>query len=445
MAWKETCPVKQRRQFVIEWELEWEDSGCRRVNMSALCRAYGISRQTGYKWLWRYLSARRKLEALDDRSRRPKSSPTAIPKHFVAVIVRARKAHPRWGARKLRTWLRRRARVLQNTGYRVDDVPAASTIGRILHERRLVRPRRRRKRSPPYSQPFASCSGPNVVWCVDFKGHFRTLDGTKCFPLTIMDAYSRKLLCCEIVLEPDEESVRPIFERVFKKFGLPGAIRSDNGPPFATVSAGGLSRLSVWWTHLGIRHERIAPGKPQQNGRHERMHSTLKQEAVSPPRATVEEQQRALDRFVVSYNSQRPHDALAGKTPNDVYSKSPRRFRAKLPPFMYPDDCEVCRVWSNGSIRLGKRRLHLGLPLAGERVGMRWIRDQKWEVLLGPVTVGIFDLLRRSLVSSQPRQNGRTPFAEVPLGSSPSGGDSKTTLIAARWRRRRAGVPVTKR
>jgi transposase InsO family protein len=215
-------------------------------------------------------------------------------------------------------------------------MPAPSTIGEIFRRHGLLRPRRRRRVALPTTQPFGACTQPNDLWCTDFKGHFPVGDGLRCHPLTISDAMSRFLVRCDGVTSPDEPTVRPIFESAFREFGLPNAMRSDNGPPFASTALGRLSRLSVWWIRLGIRLERIEPGHPEQNGRHERMHRTLKQETASPPEVNLSRQQRSFDRFRHRYNDERPHEALGQVTPASVYAPSPRPFPNKLPELDYP-------------------------------------------------------------------------------------------------------------
>ena len=387
---------------MAEWERQRKVGD--RADMSALCRAFGVSRQTGYKWLRRYLAAGRSAEALEDLSRRPKQSPKATPERVVALVLEARRMHPRWGARKLRGWLVRRAAFVRKQGIDPHALPAPSTMGAILRREGITRPRQKRLRTPPSTQPFAETTGPNATWCVDFKGHFRTQDGTKCYPLTVMDAFSRKILCCRGLTTPDGKNVHREFKKLFARFGLPAALRSDNGPPFASVGPGGLTELSVWWLRLRIRHERIEPGKPQQNGRHERMHRTLKQETAMPPAATLPDQQRAFDAFTALYNGERPHDALGGCTPDELYVRSARREPRLLESFSYPPDCEVRRVSWDGFADLSKRKVWVGKVLAGEALAFRWIYEQKWEVRYGPVTLGIYDVLRNQLLGPMRRK-----------------------------------------
>jgi len=409
LAWKETCRVNERRRFMAELERQLEQ-GAGRTNMSALCRAFGVSRQTGYKWFRRYIAAGRSIGVLEDASRRPKRSPRATAAPVVKAILEARRMHPGWGARKLRAWMLRRAAWL-----RLDPstLPTPSTIGAVLRREGLTRPRPKRGRTPPFAQPFAATTEPNGTWCVDFKGQFRTQDGRQCYPLTVMDAFSRKLLCCKALHLPNGRRVRKEFEATFAEYGLPAAIRSDNGPPFASTGVGGLSILSVWWTQLRIRHERIAPGKPQQNGRHERMHRTLKQETTTPPAPTLRAQQRVFDQFRRLYNSERPHEALGGKTPNDIYSPSPRLLPNQLEPFEYAPECEVRRVRLDGLALLGRKKVKVGTALARQSVAFRFIGDTRWEVCYGPVSLGIVDTRTGEIIGRRVSKRGH-PYREAP-------------------------------
>ena len=268
-------------------------------SFTELCERFGISRKQGYKWKERYESGG--VDALQDRSRAPKTHPHVVTEPLVELIVQARRKHPRWGPRKLLVILARQ--------YPTMEFPVASTVGEILRKRGLVGPKRRRLRNSPYPDALGGYDRPNAIWCADFKGHF-PVNGERCNPLTISDGFSRYLLCCRSLKSTVSEPVRVTFESVFREFGLPDAIRTDNGPPFSSLAPGGLSRLAVWWIRLGIRHERFMPGRPDQNGRHERMHSTLKAETARPPRSSFRAQQRAFDAFRDEYNRVRPHEAL---------------------------------------------------------------------------------------------------------------------------------------
>jgi len=373
MPWNRTNPEKERMAFVVEHQQ-------RTHSMTTLCRAYGVSRKTGYRWVHRV--AAEGPAGCRDRSRAPKQHPHAVPQQIRRVMAETRLAHPSWGPRKILAFWQ-----LQEPGC---QWPAASTIGTILAQEGLVHPRRRRRASPPYGQPFQSCRGPNDVWCADFKGWFRTGDGVRCEPLTITDAYSRMLLRAVALLAPTYATVRPVFEAAFREYGLPSAIRTDNGPPFATLAAGGLSQLSVWWLKLGIQPERIEPGHPEQNGRHERMHRTLKAETAKPPARDCREQQVRFDAFQGEYNHIRPHEALGQRSPATLYVPSPRPYPAPLLEFTYPYADLVRRVRSSGDIKWQQHSIFLSEVLGGETVGLYHRLEGAWEVRFGPIVLGCF-------------------------------------------------------
>ena len=415
MPWKETCPVEQRFQFVMECQ-KGEES------MASLCRAFGISRQTGYKWLGRYFQYGPDgvdPDHLKDESRRPRSHPNEVGDAIVDVLLRARKKHPNWGPRTLKAWLEKRLE-------RGVKLPAPSTIGDVLNRHGLVRKRKRRRHTPPYTKPFSKCAAPNQLWCVDFKGWFRTTDSEKCYPLTITDAFSRFIIRCEGVYDPDGREVREIFESAFTEFGLPDAIRSDNGPPFASTGAGGLTALSIWWIHLGILHERIDPGKPQQNGRHERMHLTLKQDTASPPERNLDVQQRRFDRWRKLFNEERPHQALDMKTPSSLYAASARRYSDRLASVLQPDwDAEQRRVDKTGFVQWGRNKVFIGTALQHELVSFRPVGLTHWELSFGPVILGIYDESRcqKGLIRPKPK-NRASSTDRTPNGS----GDAHSAL-----------------
>jgi transposase InsO family protein len=374
VGWKETSVVDERLQFIGECKSgEW--------SMAEVCRRFEISRITGYKWLKRY--EEEGWEGLKDRSHAPHHNPRQVAEEVEEAIVEARAAHPYWGPVKLRTWLQRSEPKIQ--------WPAASTVGEILRRHGLAVPRKKRFKAPPNSEPLKEANGPNRIWCADFKGWFRCLDGSRCDPLTISDAYSRFLLRCQGVKHPDTWYVTPLFEAAFREYGLPERIRMDNGAPFASVGIGGLSELSVWWIKLGIRPERIEPGKPAQNGRHERLHRTLKQETAQPPRANLREQQRAFDMFRHEYNYERPHQALQGRTPAECYQSSPRLYRGRVREVTYPSEYEVRYVSEGGQIRWNGGRVFVGRALLGEPLGLELIADGKWRVWFSFYELGIFD------------------------------------------------------
>jgi transposase InsO family protein len=370
LPWKEVWIVDERVRFIAEVNESQE-------SFAALCRRFGISRKTGYKWCERY--EEHGPSGLEERAPIALSCPHKTPEEVVVALVELRKDHPSWGPKKLKA----RLVALGHKG-----VPAPSTIGDLLKRHGLVRPRRRRVYAPVMTaQPLAEATLPNDTWCVDFKGHFALGDKTRCYPLTLTDQVTRYLLKCEAVDKPDEAHVRPHFERAFREFGLPLRIRSDNGPPFATTGIGGLSELSVWWIKLGIAPERIEPGQPQQNGRHERMHRTLKAEVASKPEADQKGQQLSLDRFRHEYNDVRPHEALSQQTPASRYTTSRRVMPASLSSPQYPETMAVRRVKANGMISWEGREVHLTQLLRGEPVGVEQLEEQRWRVHYGPVAL----------------------------------------------------------
>jgi putative transposase len=385
LPWKETCRMDEREQFI---ELAMR----RDTSIAALCRSFGISRKTGYKWLARFREGG--AAALADRPPVPGPHPHELPFVTVAHILALRDLESNWGPKKIRAWMQDHLPSI--------ETPAASTIGRVLEKHGLTRPRRRRRRVDPPAQPFAACGAANDVWCTDFKGHFRVGDGERCHPLTLSDAHTRYVLECRALDAETTELVRPVYDAAFVEYGRPLAIRSDNGPPFATLGAGGLSRLAVWWVKLGIRPERIEPGKPQQNGRHERMHRTLKQETARPPSSNMVEQQHAFDRFRHTFNEQRPHEALGQRTPASVYSGSPRGYPCPLRAPEYPGDWEVRLVANNGSIKWRGVRFFLSECLAGEWVGLKEAEEGLWRAMFGPVHLGTVNDHGREPVFTRP-------------------------------------------
>ena len=381
MPWKETDAVKQRVKFLLEWEARWY-AGDGRTNFAALCREFGVSRQVGYDLVARYRKARRDVSVAAERSRRPHTSPTKVALELEDFIVSARKQHPTWGPKKLRAWILHHHPEL--------PLPAPSTFGDILRRRGMTQGQLRKPRSKETArQPFASVTGPNATWCVDFKGHFATGDGRRCYPLTIIDAHSRFLIRCEGVPDPDGSAVMRIFDSAFQEFGLPAAIRSDNGPPFASVGAGGLTMLSVWWIQLGIQVERITPGKPQENGRQERFHRTLKAETARPPRADLRCQQRAFDAFRGEYNNERPHEALGQKTPSTAFAHSPRRYPRSLKRFDVAPWNRRAPLDKLGRISWDGKLIFISTALALEDVELRYDGDEAWDVVFGALSIGV--------------------------------------------------------
>ena len=370
MGWMETCAVEERMRFVIAAEKHEE-------LFAALCRGFGVSRRVGYKWLARYREAN--VEGLLDRSRAPLHHPHAIADDMAERCLAVRRRHPSWGPLKVRAWLERRAPAV--------EWPAASTIGSLFDREGLTVKRKLRRRSPPSSAPFAHCEVANEVWCIDFKGWFLTGDGKRCEPLTITDAYSRYLLRCQALARTDTDHVWPVLDAAFREFGLPHTMRSDNGSPFASRGAGGLSTLSVRLIKAGVVPERIAPGKPQQNGRHERMHLTLLQDTATPPARSLREQLKRLRDFQRLYNEERPHQALGNATPADYYTPSPRRFDGVLREPEYDAGLKVRRVRHNGEIRWRNDTIYVNQALVGEPIALEE-NAAGWTVSYGPITLG---------------------------------------------------------
>ena len=374
MPWMESSAACEQRVFIGQW-LRGEEP------VSELCRRFGISRKTAYKRINRFKEWG--YDGLGDRSSAPHSHPNATSPEVVNRLIEAKRSHPTWGPRKLVAWLRTE----------VPGVawPAASTAGEILGRAGLVKRRRRRRRASPWSEPFTGAVEANDVWCLDFKGWFRTGDGTRIDPLTLQDAASRYLLACTGLSQPRAAPVQRAMRRAFGEYGLPRAIRTDNGPPFAGVGLGGLSTLSVWWIKLGIIPERIEPGHPEQNGRLERLHRTLKEETADPPGRSQRSQQRAFDAFRDSYNEQRPHEALGQRPPASVYRPSSREYPRRVESPEYGPGVAVRRVRRNGQIKWRGELVYLSEALTGEPVGLVQQDARYWRILYGPISIGLLD------------------------------------------------------
>lgn len=372
MPWQETSAMDQRIELIADWL-----SGAYRK--SELCRVYGISRPTADKWIGRY--AERGPQGLAELGRAPHCQPNRTAAELRALIVQTKLQRQQWGPKKVLDWLRRERPELK--------WPADSTAGAILKQAGLVQPRRRRRRVAPDSEPFADCGAPNQSWSADFKGDFLLGNGRRCYPLTISDNFSRYLLLCRALERPRYAEVKPWFEWVFRQAGLPAVIRTDNGAPFASLALGGLSRLAKWWIKLGIKPERIQPGKPAQNGRHERMHRTLKQ--AVPPQSDLREQQDHYDPFQQEYNWERSHESLGRRTPGSVHCPSPRAYPAKLPEVEYESGFTVRQVRHNGEIKWRGQLFYLSEVLAKEPVGLKPIDDGKWELRYSFQLLGVLD------------------------------------------------------
>jgi transposase InsO family protein len=383
MPWKESSVMDERLRFVARL-LEGEP-------MSLLCREFGISRKTGYKIFDRYKD--HGLEGLTDRSRRPVRYANQLPHQLETAIIRAKQDKPHWGARKIRELLVRRL---------AGDVrvPAKSTIHAVLDRHGLVKPAIRRRHATGTTLSLGQA--PNELWCTDYKGEFRLGNNSYCYPLTVTDHASRYLLLCEALQSTREELAFTAFERLFKERGLPAAIRSDNGVPFASANAlFNLSRLAVWWLRLGIAIERIKPGRPQQNGRHERMHLTLKNETTRPPGMNSLQQQARFDAFLQEFNTERPHEALAMKCPAELYKPSPRAYRG-LPELSYPFHDREILVTACGRICFHRKKINFSTVFAGQTIGIKEVDDSVWLVSFMHYDLGYFDLEQRTL---QPLDN----------------------------------------
>ena len=372
MPWKECHVMDERLRFVARL-LEGE-------KMAPLCAEFGISRKTGYKIFDRYKDCG--VTAFTDRSRRPYRQANRLPAPIEATIVRLKREYPGWGAPKIREKLRQ-----QVTGL---HLPAISTVHAVLDRHGLVH-RRRHRRPEPSPTALSRPTEPNALWCADYKGEFMLGNRRYCYPLTITDFASRYLLTCEALSTTQETFAFTAFDRTFREFGLPRAIRTDNGLPFAAPTAlYRLSKLAVWWLRLGIQIERIQPGQPQQNGRHERMHRTLKAEATKPAAANVLQQQARFDAFVARYNDERPHQALGMKVPADVYARSPRLYRG-LEDLTYPFHDATFTVTHCGLICFHGRKINLSHVFAGQNVGVTEVGDHLWLVTFMHYDLGYFD------------------------------------------------------
>jgi transposase InsO family protein len=377
--------MKERKQFV-EAVLRHDES------VAETCRRFGISRKSGYKWLKRFAEegGHEGLDVLlEDRSRRPRRSPKAIDAELEAAIVGVRRDRPRWGPKKLRATFARR--------YPDFELPSESTFAAVLKRNGLIKPRRRRSKTTPYGAPLAHATHPNALWSIDFKGDF-AIGKTRCYPLTITDAYSRYIIACVALTSTRTTPTRKALERVFYEYGLPEAIRTDNGSPFSSKGLAGLSLLSVWWHKLGIRHERIEPGHPEQNGRHERMHCDLKAETQRSPAKSIAAQQRLFDQFRARFNFERPHEALGQRTPLEFYEVS----RRPLPTprwgrdFEYDADVETVRVSKLGYAPTQRGTFFASTTLQHQLLAIDWTAVDHARVMFGGLLLGELHRVRRS-------------------------------------------------
>jgi putative transposase len=391
MGWKATSNVEERFRFIQEHQSgDW--------SVAELCRRYGVSRKTGYKWLERYTE--QGVEGLRDQSRAPLHHPNEVLPEVAEAVVELRRQHPLWGPEKLQARLQRDAPEIV--------WPAPSTIGELLKRKGMTVPPKRHRRVGPSLNPLHQAEAANQVWCIDFKGWFRCGNGSRCDPLTLTDAYSRFLLKCQAVAGMDARSVRDVMEAAFREFGLPIEILNDNGEPFASQGVGGLSQLSVWWVKLNIRPVRIPPGKPQYNGKHERMHRTLKAATATPPAGNLRLQQQSFDAFRKEYNQERPHEALQMKTPAEFYSASCRPYPSRLAEPEYGNGWEVRRVRECGRFRWWSNSVFLGRALEGEDIGLEPVTDGLWRVWFYAYPLALFDERKSKItkLNADPTQTG---------------------------------------
>ena len=374
MPWKEIYVMDQKIRMISNWLSE-------DYSITELSRIYKVSRKTVYKWIGRYVEDRE--NGLKEHSSRPLTCARATPADIVSEILVLKNRYPSWGARKLRTWLEE-----HRTGR---QWPVSSTIHDILQRHGLVKSRRKKHRVPPYTDPFLKATQPNEIWSADYKGQFQLGCGGYCYPFTLTDNYSRYLLGCHGLEHPAYKPTRYYFENAFREYGLPSAIRTDNGTPFASTGIRGLSRLSIWFIKLGIVPERIEKGHPEQNGRHERMHRTLKEEATRPPQFSLADQQRVFDRFQHYFNNERPHEALRQNVPARVYRKSVRKYPKTLPIIEYPKNYKIRHIHRGGSLKWRNKEMYFSSTLAGEYVGLTETDDGIWNIYFSFYPLAILD------------------------------------------------------
>jgi transposase InsO family protein len=385
MPWTDTDPMTERHKFLLAVE-----DGL--FSMTELCERFGVSRKTGYKWVRRYREEG--VDGLRDRSRAPVHCPHRTPEATCQLLIDARQTYPRWGPKKILAYLTPRHPTVV--------FPAASTVGDILKRAGLVPPRRLQRRPSHPGTNALTAEAPGEVWTADFKGEFRLRSGRYCYPLTVQDAYSRYLLVCTALPSTAHSKAEPVFNQLFRVHGLPRAIRTDNGVPFASRGLCGLSRLSIGWIKLKIGLQRIQPGCPQQNSRHERMHRTLKAETTRPPEASFPAQQQRFDAFRTEYNHIRPHQSLDGSPPASLYRRSKRPMPESGPVLTYPGHMEVRTVSTSGAIKFRNRPLFVSEVLAGERIALEEIEDRIWSVWLGHWLLARLDEQAWTLHSGHP-------------------------------------------
>lgn len=385
MPWEELSPMDQKVLFISDWLRE------KSLSFTQLCQRYSISRKTGYKWIKRYQEMG--VNGLYEQSRKPSNHPATIPFTIRKKIIELRtQSVITPGAKKIQARLA--------TLFPEATPPSKSSIYNILHAEGLVHPQKRRRRYDRYTKPLKNSTSPNELWSVDFKGQFKLVNGQWCYPLTLMDDFSRYLLGCETQSTVGTSATIKTFKYLFRRYGLPERIRSDNGVPFSSKAAGGISRLSAWWIKLGIHPERIEPGKPQQNGKHERMHRTLKQYATRPPERTFRLQQHRFDKFRQAFNEERPHESLDFKMPKDCYQSSKRDFPDKIEPPQYPRYFEVRTVQKNGAVHWRNSRLYITHLLEGEDIALEEVDDGIYAVYFYFYQLGKLDIRDKQIGSN---------------------------------------------
>lgn len=381
MPWKIMNTMDQKIQLIADWQSQY-------FSITDLSQKYGLSRPTIYKWLERYEELG--IEGLKEQSRTPQYSPNQTKDAIVKLIIAEKLKNRKRGPKKVYHQLKAQ--------YPHIDLPAPSTIGEWLKKHGLVNKRKKRLRVPPYTEPFQACQTPNAAWSADYKGQFYTQDARVCYPLTISDNYSRYLLKCQGLPGPRYHETRAVFETAFKEYGLPDAIRIDNGTPFTGKCLGGLSRLSIWWIQLGIIPERIDKGCPQQNGRHERMHRTLKEEALDPASRNMKEQQKRFDWFRIDYNNYRPHEALQQNVPSNYYQRSIRPYVEKPVMPDYDLDYAVRYVRHSGEIKFKGDIYYLTQLLTGQPVGIKEVADGQLTIYYSFQPIGTLDLRKNKII-----------------------------------------------
>lgn len=381
MPWEVKSQMDLKKELVKDWN-------AKRFSITDLSQKYRVSRPTVYKWLSRYELLGD--EGLKEKSRAPNSCPNRTSAEILKLVVIEKLMNRKRGPRKVRAQLQRK--------YPQLELPSISAIHNFLKKEGLVENRKFRKRVPPYTEPFSQCNAPNDVWSIDYKGQFPLQNGQLCYPLTISDNFSRYLLGCKALKGPRYDPTRSYIESVFRQYGLPYAIRTDNGPPFAGRGIGGLSRLMIWWIQLGITPERIEKASPHQNGRHERMHGSLKREALTPAAGNFKEQQEAIDIYKDEYNFHRPHEALNDQSPGDHYRKSIRPYVERPHPPEYTHDFLIRSVRHNGEIKFVGRKIYISELLAGRPLGLKEIADGVWQLNFSFYALGTLDLRKNKIL-----------------------------------------------